>query len=154
MSTPSTTLPRGMDRLVNALCGYLAYLTRTWCHPSDVNGLIKADHIKDKVRSTLDIDVKKRTGNASVVVAHEGAYGVKSCLLSRLCRSSSPSSCIQMDMPMLCYRGRLQAHRYTRGLQACSLVCRASMTPRRPSSRLRTPPLRTRLRISPSPQRM
>lgn len=39
---------------------------------SDVLGMIKADHIKDKVRTTLDVDPKKKTANASVVVSHEG----------------------------------------------------------------------------------
>lgn len=44
----------------------------------NVTTVIKADHTKDKVRTTLDIDALKFVGNASVVVAHEGVlFGVQ-----------------------------------------------------------------------------
>ena len=40
--------------------------------------ILKADHIKDKVRTTLDIDPLQRVGNASIVVSHEGVlFGVQ-----------------------------------------------------------------------------
>jgi len=39
---------------------------------SNFTTVVKADHIREKVRTNVDVDILKQTGCASVVVAHEG----------------------------------------------------------------------------------
>jgi hypothetical protein len=40
----------------------------------ETGGLLKIDHAKDNVRTTLDLDYTKKTGNASVVVTKDSVY--------------------------------------------------------------------------------
>lgn len=37
----------------------------------ETGGLLKIDHAKDNVRTTLDLDYIKKTGNASIVVTKD-----------------------------------------------------------------------------------